>query len=74
MFLFMPYMHAESLVIQEEGIKHFVQFGEDMLKFMTAHRDTIARFGRFPFRNKVLGRESTEAEIAYMKAQGDSMF
>ena len=74
MFLFMPYMHAESLVIQEEGIKHFVQFGEDMLKFMTAHRDTIARFGRFPFRNKALGRDSTEAEIAYMKAQGDSMF
>lgn len=74
MFLFMPFMHAESLVIQEEGCRHFEQFGPDMLKFMTAHRDTIARFGRFPFRNVALGRESTEAEIAYMKAQGDSMF
>lgn len=74
MFLFMPLMHAESLVIQEEGVKHFEQFGPDMLKFMTGHRDCIAKFGRFPFRNKALGRESTEAEVAYMKAQGDSMF
>ena len=45
-----------------------------MLKFQTGHRDCIARFGRFPFRNKALGRESTPDEIAYMKAQGDSMF
>ncbi|SEQ55034.1 Uncharacterized conserved protein, DUF924 family [Devosia sp. YR412] len=74
MFLFMPFMHAESLVIQEEGVKHFEQFGPDMLKFMTGHRDCIAKFGRFPFRNKALGRESTAAEVAYMQAQGDSMF
>ena len=74
MFLFMPFMHAESLVIQEEGVKHFEQFGPDMLKFMTGHRDCVATFGRFPFRNKALERESTEAELAYMKAQGDSMF
>jgi len=74
MFLFMPFMHAESLVIQEEGVKHFEQFGPDMLKFMTGHRDCIGRFGRFPFRNKALGRQSTPDEVAYMKAQGDSMF
>jgi len=70
----MPFMHAESLVIQEEGVKHFAQFGEEMLGFMTAHRDTIARFGRFPFRNKALGRQSTPDELAYMAAQGDRMF
>lgn len=74
MFLFMPFMHAESLVIQEEGVLHFEQFGPDMLKFMTGHRDTIERFGRFPFRNAVLGRESTEAERAYMAEQGDRVF
>ena len=74
MFLFMPFMHAESLVIQEEGCRHFAQFGEEMLKFMTGHRDTIARFGRFPFRNKALGRQSTLEEIAYMQEQGDRMF
>ncbi|HEV7344370.1 MAG TPA: DUF924 family protein [Devosia sp.] len=74
MFLFMPFQHAESLVIQEEGVRHFEQFGEDMLKYMTDHRDTIARFGRFPFRNEALGRESTEEEQAYMAEQGDRVF
>lgn len=74
MFLFMPFMHAESLVIQEEGVKHFEQFGPDLLKFMTGHRDTIAQFGRFPFRNKALGRQSTADELAYMADQGDRVF
>lgn len=74
MFLFMPFQHAESLVIQDEGVKHFAQFGDDMLKFMTDHRDTIARFGRFPFRNKALGRRSTPEEVAYMDQQGERVF
>ena len=74
MFLFMPFMHAESLVIQEEGCRHFAQFGEEMMKFMTGHRDCIARFGRFPFRNKALGRVSTAEEVAYMAEQGDRVF
>ena len=73
-FLFMPFMHAESLVIQDAGCRHFAQFGPDMLKFMTGHRDCIAKFGRFPFRNKALGRESTAEEVAYMAEQGDRVF
>ncbi|MBW0371465.1 DUF924 domain-containing protein, partial [Ensifer adhaerens] len=60
--------------IQEEGCRHFEQFGPDMLKFMTGHRDCIAKFGRFPFRNKALGRESTPAELAYMEEQKDRVF
>ena len=74
MFIYMPFMHAESLVIQNEGCRHFVPFGEDMMKFMTGHRDCIARFGRFPFRNKALGRFSTAEEEAYMAEQGDRVF
>ena len=74
MFLFMPFMHAESLVIQEEGCRHFAQFGEEALEFMTGHRDCIARFGRFPFRNKALGRVSTAEEVAYMEEQKDRVF
>jgi uncharacterized protein (DUF924 family) len=74
MFLFMPFMHAESLVIQEEGCRHFAQFGPDMMKYMTGHRDCIARFGRFPFRNKAMGRESTPEEVAYMEEQKDRVF
>jgi uncharacterized protein (DUF924 family) len=74
MFLFMPFQHAESLVIQEEGCRHFAQFGAEMMKYMADHRDTIARFGRFPFRNKALGRVSTPEEEAYMAEQGDRVF
>jgi uncharacterized protein (DUF924 family) len=74
MFLFMPFQHSESLVIQEQGVRYFEQFGPYMLKFMTDHRDCIAKFGRFPFRNQALGRESTEAEIAYTAEQGARVF
>ena len=74
MFVYMPFMHAESLVIQEEGVRLFQQFDADLQKFMTGHRDTIARFGRFPFRNKALGRTSTPEEEAYMAEQGDRVF
>ena len=74
MFLYMPFMHAESLVLQEEGVKLFASFSENLQKFMTGHRDTIARFGRFPFRNKALGRTSTSEEQAYMAEQGDRVY
>jgi len=75
MFFYMPFMHAESLVIQEEGVRLFEILGNaDALKFMTDHRDTIARFGRFPFRNKALGRQSTPEEVAYMRAQEGRVF
>nr|WP_295891736.1 DUF924 family protein [uncultured Devosia sp.] len=70
MFLFMPFVHAESLVIQDEGIRHFAQLDSGMMKYATGHRDVIARFGRFPFRNAALGRESTPEEVAYMADGG----
>ncbi|ODT73157.1 MAG: hypothetical protein ABS75_00255 [Pelagibacterium sp. SCN 63-23] len=75
MFFYMPYMHAESLVVQEEGVRLFSAMGdENSLKFMTDHRDTIARFGRFPFRNAALGRASTPEELAYMQEQAGRVF
>lgn len=74
-FFYMPFMHAESLLIQQEGMGLFAALGNaQQLDFMAGHRDCIARFGRFPFRNRALGRESTEAELAYMKDQGDRAF
>ncbi|MCP8885090.1 DUF924 domain-containing protein [Devosia sp. XJ19-1] len=75
LFFYMPFMHAESLVIQNEGVRLFEAMdNEYLLKFMVDHRDTIARFGRFPFRNKALGRQSTPEELAYMQEQGDRVF
>ena len=75
MFFYMPYMHAESLVIQNEGVKLFEGLGNaDALQYMIDHRDTVARFGRFPFRNEALGRQSTPEEISYMQEQEGRAF
>jgi uncharacterized protein (DUF924 family) len=46
----------------------------EQLDFMVKHRDVIARFGRFPFRNKALGRQSTPEEASYMAEQNGRMF
>lgn len=67
LFVYMPFMHAESLPVQDESIRLFEGLGDDAyLPFAHDHRETILRFGRFPFRNAVLGRPSTPEEIAYM--------
>ncbi|HWU49397.1 MAG TPA: DNA-deoxyinosine glycosylase [Asticcacaulis sp.] len=64
-FLYMPYMHSESLADQDKGVRLFTNLGDkDTLDFMRRHRDLIARFGRFPHRNAILGRRSTPKEQA----------
>lgn len=45
---------------------------DEMMKWAVAHRDIIARFGRFPHRNAALGRESTAEELAFLKGQNSS--
>ncbi len=72
-FLYMPFMHAESLAAQEKGVALFEALGRaENLDYMRRHRDVIARFGRFPHRNAVLGRESTPEEIDFLKQPGSS--
>lgn len=68
-FLYMPFMHSENLSDQEEGIRVFSSIaGNDMtISYARQHRDIIARFGRFPHRNKVLGRISTAEEEDFLK-------
>jgi uncharacterized protein (DUF924 family) len=62
-FFYMPFMHSESLVDQDRCIALFSAPGfENNLKFAHAHRDIIVRFGRFPHRNKALGRETLPEE------------
>ena len=68
MFLLLPFMHAESVVIQAESMRlHDKLAIAEGIDFASKHRDAVARFGRFPFRNKALGRESTPEEMAYIK-------
>nr|CRH06748.1 conserved protein of unknown function [Candidatus Magnetococcus massalia] len=72
-FLYMPFMHSESLTVQDEGLGLFAALDEERtLYFAQQHREIIARFGRFPHRNAILGRASTAEELAFLKQPGSS--
>ena len=77
-FLFMPLEHCEDLAAQEKCIRLFGELAgrsdadriNESVRYAVAHRDVIAQFGRFPHRNAILGRESTEEELAYLEKHG----
>ncbi len=70
-FVFLPFEHAEDPAMQDRSVRLFATLDEPRsLHFAEAHRDVIARFGRFPHRNRMLGRTSTEAEEAYLAEPG----
>ena len=72
-FLYMPYMHSESAAIHEVAVTLFDQPGmESNLSFELRHKTIIDRFGRYPHRNAMLGRTSTEEEIAFLQQPGSS--
>ncbi len=72
-FLYMPFMHSESMQDQDKSVSLYEAAGlADNLKFALHHRDIVRRYGRFPHRNKILGRQSTEVEQAYL--QSDEAF
>lgn len=67
MFMLLPFMHAESLLVQEESLRlHQATGSEDLIKFAEGHADCVRRFGRFPKRNAALGRQSTVDELEYI--------
>jgi uncharacterized protein (DUF924 family) len=69
MFVYLPFEHSESLADQELSLRLFARLGHsEWTQYAQAHHDLIARFGRFPHRNALLGRASTPEEIAAMKA------
>ncbi|HEY5801801.1 MAG TPA: DUF924 family protein [Burkholderiaceae bacterium] len=75
-FAYMPFEHAEDIEMQDKAVALFEALAQDMpqlagaLDYAIRHRDVIARFGRFPHRNEILGRTSTEEEIAFLKTPG----
>jgi uncharacterized protein (DUF924 family) len=72
-FFYMPYMHSESREIQEQSVQLFSQPGlEAHSSSAYRHRNIIERFGRFPHRNKILGRTSTAEEVAFLQQPGSS--
>ena len=69
-FLFMPFMHSENIDDQDRAVALFTAAGlEDNLRFARHHRELIRRFGRFPHRNAILGRTSSDEELAYLASK-----
>jgi uncharacterized protein (DUF924 family) len=70
-FFFLPFMHSEDLADQEYCVELYRALGDpEGIKYAEIHRDAIARFGRFPHRNEMLGRQSSAEEIAYLDSGG----
>jgi uncharacterized protein (DUF924 family) len=74
-FAYLPFEHAEDLAAQGEALRLFTQLKDETglaepLPWAQKHYDVIARFGRFPHRNGVLGRASTDAEAEFLKQPG----
>ena len=76
-FLYMPLQHAEDLGLQRRSVERFESLAAEAddawrdhfaenAHYAHLHRDIVERFGRFPHRNRVLGRESTEEELSYL--------
>lgn len=77
-FVYLPLMHAEDLKVQERCVALYEQLAqidpaqEGGLNYARQHRDIIQTFGRFPHRNRQLGRSSTPAEVAFLKTPNSS--
>ena len=70
-FLYMPFMHSESRVIHAQAERLFASLGlDDTYESELRHKAVIDRFGRYPHRNAILGRESTQEELAFLEQPG----
>ena len=70
-FAYMPFMHSESGDVHDRAVELFSQPGlENNYRFEIRHKEIIDRFGRYPHRNAILGRESTPEEIEFLKQPG----
>ena len=80
MFLFLPFMHSEELSDQIYCSKLINSYFKghpnykDAIKYTHLHKDIIQKFGRFPYRNKVLGRKMTKEEEEYLNSTNHSFF
>jgi len=74
-FLYLPFEHSEDLGVQERSLALFAKLAADTgerspLEWAEKHAAVIRRFGRYPHRNAILGRESTPAEVAFLQEPG----
>lgn len=84
-FVYLPFEHAEDLALQDTAVALYARLDRDAtviasaalrkaiggnLDYAHRHREVIERFGRFPHRNPILGRDSTPAELEYLAQPG----
>jgi uncharacterized protein (DUF924 family) len=70
-FFYLPFEHAEDATLQRESVRLFTRLGDPVgLRFAELHADIIERFGRFPHRNAILGRNSGPEEQAFLEGGG----
>jgi uncharacterized protein (DUF924 family) len=70
LFAYLPFAHSESLADQDLSCELMKGFEAELYRYALRHREIIQRFGRFPHRNDILGRQSTPAEIEFLKQPG----
>jgi uncharacterized protein (DUF924 family) len=74
-FMYLPFEHSENLVDQRQSVQLFSQLEEDpdsqeAISYAIRHRQVIEQFGRFPHRNRILGRPSTPPELVFLQQPG----
>ncbi len=73
-FVLLPFMHSESLELHNWARPHFEDLGGDTLHFEDAHLEVLKKFGRYPYQNYDLNRESTPEEIEALKENKDGFY
>jgi uncharacterized protein (DUF924 family) len=75
-FVYLPFEHAEDIAMQDEAVRLFTRLAaaapemNEMLAYAHKHRAAVQRFGRFPHRNAILGRQSTAEELVFLREPG----
>ena len=70
-FFYLPFMHSEALADQDRCVRLYEALDDaEQLRYARQHRDVINKFGRFPHRNRVLGRSTTQAERDFLDDDG----
>jgi uncharacterized protein (DUF924 family) len=70
-FFYLPFMHSEATADQDRCVRLYEALGNpDLLEYAKTHRDIVARFGRFPHRNRYLGRNTTAVEQEFLAGGG----
>jgi uncharacterized protein (DUF924 family) len=74
-FILLPFMHSESLELHDWALKYYEALGDDnTLYFEKLHRAVLEKYGRYPYQNEDLGRESTPEELEYLREKNGHFY